>query len=181
MHSLRSPPALSIRAHIAVPSRDPPASCPSCRAGGTPGSAFRTGGVRGKFLETIKFFSLLPIISNEQAPGFRRKHAPSPGTPENNLPRRKQIGENNMGMRSPLRMEFPPRSPRDPWRACARESTPGKGSHRARLPRGAISSSREGRFSGIANRPCVIRGQWVNIKKVYGNRHFPVDTANENF
>jgi hypothetical protein len=29
-------------------------------------------------LETIKFFSALPIISSEQVPGFRRKHAPYP-------------------------------------------------------------------------------------------------------
>ena len=181
MHSLRSPPALSIRAHIAVPSRDPPASCPSCRAGGTPGSAFRTGGVRGKFLETIKFFLHAADQGNEQAHGFRRKNAPSPGTPENNLPRRKQIGENNMGMRSPLRMEFPPRSLRDPWRPCTRKSAPGKGPRRARLPRTAISSSRKEHFSGIANRPHVIRGRRLNIKNVHGNRHFPVDTANTNF
>ena len=97
------------------------------------------------------------------------------------LPWRKQIGGNNVKMRSPLRMESPPRPLRDPSRAYARESTPGKGSRRARLPRTAISSSRKGRFSGIANRPHVIRGRRVNIKKVHGIRHFPVDTVNAIF
>ena len=86
-----------------------------------------------------------------------------------------------MEMRSPLRMESPPRSLRDPSRACARESTPGKGSLRARLPLAEISSSRKRRFSGIANRPHVIRERRLNIKKVYGNRHFPVDTMNAIF
>jgi len=27
----------------------------------------------------------------------------------------------------------------------------------------------------------MIRREWLNIKKVYGNQHFPVDTANVNF
>jgi hypothetical protein len=38
-----------------------------------------------------------------------------------------------------------------------------------------------GRFSGIANRPLMVRGGQVNIKKVYGNRYFPVDTTNTSF
>jgi len=78
-------------------------------------------------------------------------------------------------------METPPRSLSDPSRLCARESTPGKGSRRACLPLTSISSSRKGRFSGIANRPHVIKWQRVNIKKVYGIRYFPVDTANAYF
>ena len=36
-------------------------------------------------------------------------------------------------------------------------------------------------FQGIENRPHVIRGARLNIKKVYGNRHFPVDTLNPIF
>ena len=129
----------------------------------------------------MKFFSVLPIISIEQVPGSRREHAPYPVTTEKYLPWRKQIGGNNVEMRSPLRMEPRPRSLRDPSRACAREFAPGKGSRRACLPRAVISSSWKGRFSGIANRPHVIRGRRENIKKVYGNRHFPVDTKNAIF
>jgi hypothetical protein len=78
-------------------------------------------------------------------------------------------------------MESPPRFLRDPPSLCARKSTPGKGSRRARLPGTAISSSRKGRFSGIANRPHVIRERRVNIKKVHGIRHFPVDMVNAIF
>jgi hypothetical protein len=146
---------------------------------GTP-AAGKTGGAGNPF-ETIKFFSVLPIISSEQVPGFRKKHAPCPVTTEKYLPWRKQIGGNNVEMRSPLRMESPPRSLRDPARTCAREFAPGKGSRRARLPRTADSSSRKGRFSGIANRPHVIRWRPVNIKIVHGIRHFPVDTLNAIF
>jgi hypothetical protein len=84
-------------------------------------------------------------------------------------------------MRSPLRMESSPRSLRDPSRIGTRKSTPGKGSRRTRLPMTAISSSWKGSFSGIANRPHVIRVRRVNIKKVHGNRYFPVDTMNAIF
>ena len=84
-------------------------------------------------------------------------------------------------MRSPLRMESPPRPHRHPSRAFAQEAAPGKGSRRARLPWTVISSARKGHISGIANRPHVIRGWRVNIKKVHGNRHFPVDTVNAIF
>ena len=83
-----------------------------------------------------------------------------------------------MEMRALIRMESPPRPLRDPSRVFAQEAAPDKGSRRARLPRTAISSSRKGRFSGIANRPHVIRERRLNIKKVHGNRHFPVDTEN---
>ena len=86
-----------------------------------------------------------------------------------------------MKIRPPLRMESPPRPLRDPSRANAHETAPDKGSRRARLPRIAISSSRKERFPGIANRPHVIREQRVNIKKVHGIRHFPVDTGNAIF
>jgi hypothetical protein len=89
--------------------------------------------------------------------------------------------ENDVEMRPPLRMESPPHSLRAPSRAFARESAPGKGSRRERPPRTPISSSRKERFQGIANRPHVIRGKRVNIKKVYGNRYFPVDTTNAYF
>jgi hypothetical protein len=41
--------------------------------------------------------------------------------------------------------------------------------------------ARGGRFSGIANRPHVIRGRRLDIKKVHGIRHFPVDTMNAIF
>jgi len=116
-----------------------------------------------------------------RAAGFRRKHVPSPAATENRLPWRKPAGGNSVEIRSPLRMQFHPRPRRDPSRTCARESAPGKGSHRTRLPRPAISSSRKGRFSGIANRPDVIRGWRANIKKVYGNRYFPIDTMNTSF
>jgi hypothetical protein len=78
-------------------------------------------------------------------------------------------------------MESSLRSLRDPSRIGTRKSTPGKGLRRARLPRTAISSSRNGCFSGIANHPHVIRERRLNIKKVYGNRHFPVDTVNAIF
>jgi hypothetical protein len=131
--------------------------------------------------ETIKFFSALPIIVLRRSPGSGGNALLPRRQREIYLPWRRQIGGNNVEMRSPLRMESPPRSLRDPSRACTRESTPGKGSRRARLPRTAISSSRKGRFSGIANRPHVIRGRRVNIKKVHGNRHFPVDTVNAIF
>ena len=93
----------------------------------------------------------------------------------------KIIGGGNEEMRSPLRMESPPLSLHDPSRMCARESTPGKGSRRARPPRTAISSSWIGCFPGIANRPHVIRGKRLDIKKVHGIRHFPVDTMNAIF
>ena len=93
----------------------------------------------------------------------------------------KIIGGGNEEMRSLLRMESPPRSLRGPSRMCTRESTQGKGSRRARLPRTAASSSRHERFSGIANRSHVIRGKRLDIKKVHVNRHFPVDTVNAIF
>ena len=89
--------------------------------------------------------------------------------------------EINMERRSLPRAETPPRSPGNPSGTYARESTPGKGSRRARRPRTVISSSRKALFSGIANHPHVIRGKRVNIKKVHGNRHFPVDTVNAIF
>ena len=89
--------------------------------------------------------------------------------------------EKNMVRRSPLRMESHPRSLRDPSSTCAWESMPGKGSRRAHLPLIAISIPWKDRFSGIANRPHVIRGRKANIKKVHGNRHFPVDTLNPIF
>jgi len=91
------------------------------------------------------------------------------------------MGGNNAEMRSPLRMESPPRPLRDPSRAFAQEAAPDKGSCRPRLPRTAIPSPRKGRFSGIANRPHVIGEQRLNIKIVHGNRHFPVDTENAIF
>jgi len=84
-------------------------------------------------------------------------------------------------MRSPLRMGSPPRPHPDLSRAFAQETAPGKGSRRAAFTRTAISSSRNERFSGIANHPHVIRGRRVNIKIVHGNRYFPVDTANAIF
>jgi hypothetical protein len=133
---------------------------------------------RGESFRNNKVFLRAADHSIEQVPGFRRKHAPYPVATEIYFPWRKQIGENNVEMRSPLRMESPPRSLRDRSRACTWESTPGKGSRRARLPRTAISSSRKRQYLGIANRPHVIRGQRLNIKKVHGNRHFPVDTEN---
>jgi len=86
-----------------------------------------------------------------------------------------------MVRRSPPRMESHPRSLRDPSSTCARESTPGKGPRRAHLPLIAISTPWKGHFSGIANRPNAIREKRVNIKKVHGNRHFPVDTVNPIF
>ena len=70
------------------------------------------------------------------------------------------------------------RMEKDTW---AREYTPGKDSRRAHFPRISIPLPREGRFSGIANRPQVIREKRVNIKKVHGNRHFPVDTLDPIF
>jgi len=78
-------------------------------------------------------------------------------------------------------MESPPRSLCDPSRTYVRESAPGKGPRGARLPKTAVSPSREDHLSGIANRPHVIRGQRSNIKKVYGIRYFPVDTVNAYF
>jgi len=59
----------------------------------------------------------------------------------------------------------------DPPASCALIS----GGKESRAGRG------RGRFPGIANRPTVIRGTQVNIKKVYGNQHFPVDTQNAIF
>jgi hypothetical protein len=90
-------------------------------------------------------------------------------------------GGNNVEMRSPFRMESHLRPLRDPSRASALESAPGKGARGARLPIPAISTSRKWRFSGIANRPHVIRGHRVNIKKVHGIRYFPVDRQNAIF
>jgi len=116
-----------------------------------------------------------------RAAGFRRKHVPYPAATENKLPWRKAAGGNRVELESPIRMQFRSRPLRDPARTCALESAPGKGSHRTRLPLPAISSSRKVRFSGIANRPDVIRGWRANIKKVYGNRYFPVDTTNTSF
>jgi hypothetical protein len=132
-------------------------------------------------LETIKFSSVLPIKSVEGVPGHRRKCNHCPGATKKYSPWRKEIGGTNVEMRSLLRRESPPRPLRGPSRALARKSAPGKGSCRARSPRTSISPSRKGCFPGIANHPRVIRGEWMNIKKVYGNRHFPVDTANVNF
>ena len=86
-----------------------------------------------------------------------------------------------MEMRALIRMESPPRSLREPSRAFAQETAPDKGSRRARLPRSAIASSRKVHMSGIANRPHMNRGQRLNIKKVHGIRHFPVDTENAIF
>ena len=165
MHSLRSPLALSIRAHIA-PSR------------GTLNGSY--GGAR-EILQNNKVFLRAADQCIEQVSGFGRKHAPCTVTTENNLPQREQIGENDMEMRSPHRMESPPCSLRALSSEYARISARGKGSCSERLPRTSISSSRKGFFSGIANRPLVIRGRRMNIKKVHGNRHFPVDTQNAIF
>ena len=58
------------------------------------------------------------------------------------------------------------------------------GALRDKVPRGvnALQAAefppRKEHLSGIANRPHVIREQRVNIKKVHGIRHFPVDTMN---
>jgi hypothetical protein len=131
--------------------------------------------------KTIKFFSALPINVLGKSPGSGGTTLLTRWRREKQLPWRKQIGGNNVKMRSPLRMESPPRPHRDPSRAFAQEAAPGKGSRRARLPRSTISSSRKGRFSGIANRPHVIRERRLNIKKVHGIRHFPVDTLNAIF
>ena len=165
MHSLRSPLALSIRAHIA-PSR------------GTLNGSY--GGAR-EILQNNKVFLRAADQCIEQVPGFGRKHAPCPVATENNLPQREQIGENDMEMRSPHRMESPPRSLRALSSENARISAPGKGSRHMRLPGTAVFPPRKGHFSCIANRPSVIRRIRMNIKKVYGNRHFPVDTAEVNF
>ena len=136
---------------------------------------------RGESFGNDKVFLRSADQSIGQVAGFRRKRAPSPAATENNMPRRKRIGENSVEVRSPLRMEPPARSLRGPSRMWTRESTQGKGSRRARLPRTATSSSRHERFSGIANRSHVIRGKRLDIKKVHGNRHFPVDTVNAIF
>ena len=117
----------------------------------------------------------------EHVPGFRREHALYPAETEINLPRREYIGENDVEMRSPFRMESPPRSLRDPLRACARKAARGKAPRVGYALPVAGCPLRNGRFSGIENRPHVIRGRGGNIKKVYGNRHFPVDTVNVNF
>ena len=60
------------------------------------------------------------------------------------------------------------------WSTSAASPRRGGGG-RSRTGRG------KGRFPGIANRSHVISGRRVNIKKVYGNRHFPVDTENAIF
>ena len=86
-----------------------------------------------------------------------------------------------MKIRSPLRVASSPRPFRDLSRAFVHETTPDKGSRRARMTRTAISSSRNERFPGIANRPHVIRGKRLDIKKVHGIQHFPVDTQNAIF
>jgi hypothetical protein len=135
----------------------------------------------GNPLITIKFSSVLPIIVLGKSPGSGGNTLLIRRQRKKYLPWRKQIGGNDVEMRSPLRMESPPRSLHDPSRGCGRESPPGKGSRRARLPGTAISSSRNGCSWGIANRPHVIREQRLNIKIVYGNRHFPVDTENAIF
>jgi len=136
---------------------------------------------RGILLKTIKFFPVLPInvLRKSPRPGgttlltrWRRKKY---------SPWRKQIGGNHVKTRSPLRMESTPRPHRHPSRPFAQEAAPGKGSRRERLPRSTISSSRKERFSGIANRSLVIRDRRLNIKKVHGIRHFPVDTLNAIF
>ena len=111
--------------------------------------------VDGNPAETIKFFPVLPIrVLSVRVP---EGTCSLPGGSGNKSPWRKKD-----------------------WRTT-RESTPGKGSRRAHLPCFAISIPRKGRFSGIANRPHVIRGKRMNIKKVHGNRHFPVDTLNPIF
>jgi hypothetical protein len=130
---------------------------------------------------TIKFSSTLPIIVLGKSPGSGGNTLFTRQQREKYFPWGEQNGGNDVEMRSPFRMESLTRSLRDPSRGCGRESTPGKGSRGARSPRTAISSSRNGCFSGIANRPRVIRERRVNIKKVHGIRHFPVDTLNSIF
>jgi hypothetical protein len=137
--------------------------------------------MEGNPLKTIKFSSVLPINVLSKSRGYGGNTLLTRWQRKKYSSWRKQMEENNVEMRSPLRMESPPRSLRAPSRACARESAPGKGSRRARLPRTAIFSSRKEHFSGIANRPHVIREQRFNIKKVHGIRHFPVDTVNAIF
>ena len=158
-----------------------PHSRSKCAPWGTPAARSSSGAERGDSFKSDKVFLRSADQRIEQVPGFRRNTLLTRWQRKKYSPWRKQIGGNEVEMRSILRMESPPRSLRDPSRACARESTPGKGSRRARLPRTAISSSRKERFSGIANRPHVIRERRVNIKKVHGNRHFPVDTVNAIF
>ena len=204
-HSRRFAPVLSIRARPCssqrppscrfsaggLPARgNPPSVVPSvCPTAGVPQGAhfirewgaLRFSGGAGNRAKTIKFFAVLPI-------NVLRKYPRPGGTTlltrwrrEKYLPWRKRIGGNNVTMRSPLRMGSPPHPHPELSRALAQETAPGKGSRRAALTRTAISSSRNERFSGIANHPHVIRGRGVNIKIVHGNRYFPVDTANAIF
>jgi len=138
-------------------------------------------GGTGNPFETMKFFSVLPINVMSRSRGSGGNTLLTRRRRKKYLPWRRKIGGNNVERRSPLRMESPPRPLRGPSRAFAQEAAPDKGSRRARLPGSAIPCSRKGRFPGIANRPHVIRGRRENIKKVYGNRHFPVDTENAIF
>ena len=102
-----SPQATS-RSRPVAPGRSPPAAS-SERAlrlaprlsysGGTPGSAIRSGvgcarlcGRRGESFETIKFFSVLPIISGEQVRVLRREHAPYPAATEKTFAMEKTDG-----------------------------------------------------------------------------------------
>ena len=161
--------------------------------GGTPGSAVRPGVGRfpslrpppsapppdvgaGNPPKAMKFFSTLPIIVLSVPPGSRGNALLARRQPKNTLPRRKRIGGKIVETSSLLRRESPLRTLCDPSRMCARKSLPGKGSRGIRRTRTAIPSTPKSRFSSIANRPHVIRGQRANIKKVYGIRYFPIDT-----
>jgi hypothetical protein len=156
-----------------------PHSRTDCAPWGTPAAGKRGA---GNPFETMKFFSALPINALSKSPGSGGKTLLTRWRRgKKYFPSSKPIGGNNVETRSPFRMESTRRSPRDPLRTCARESALDK------VPRGvnalpvAESPPRKGRFSGIANRPHVIRDHRVNIKKVHGIRHFPVDTENAIF
>ena len=92
-------------------------------------------------------------------------------------------GEKTMDGRGPVAEWKPPASTEAQY-FCTRMGERGALLRRAFSCAGGVGSrtGRGGeRFSGIANRPHVIRGQRLNIKKVHGNRHFPVDTENAIF
>jgi hypothetical protein len=84
-HSLRFPPALSIRAPGNPRTRKAHPTPVRNALPGVPRSVRLEGHDAGDPFETIKFFPVLPIISSEQAPGFRRNHVPSPVATEKTI------------------------------------------------------------------------------------------------
>ena len=127
-HSRRFPPALSIRApRIRAPRTGNAHDAEYC--------ASVLGGGVGNPFETIKFFSALPIMVSSMPPGSGGNALHTRRQRKKYLRWRKQMGGNNVKMRSPLRTESPrvpfairrTRMGGNPRQARARAATPAPG------------------------------------------------------